>query len=442
MAAVLARLNLAFEEDPRIDEYAILPEVSAELFGSQDGDVVEGIFASGQKLAISVEAALRLYCYTSKAVRSKERQVDPRAKAAGLDAASRAILMCCADSCDAWSHREAVLSARADDKSVDTLEQELRFNELLLRTNHKSGEAWAQRRRLLAAIAVCPAAERPARSAIAGAACGDDQAIRAETAYCNRELMLVEELAKKYAHHYYAWTHWAWLQQLYPPELVAPPRLAHATPSHYGLFHHRVVRLSRTLLKVDSDAQEDARQNKVHSADGPVELPFGHDAMDALSAELALSDALLATYPHLEATWAFRSQLFAAALEALAHAVSRCSSRLAGERTTPSRTPSPTAVLGLWRSEREKVAAVVAAPWAAAGDDRLDSRRFWLRLRAHNLQEMALYFGEMTSINGVDEVVVEEMIAELEDLEADTLFSSAAQVALISDIRMELGALP
>merc|ERR1712176_1424224 len=67
------------------------------------------------------------------------------------------------------------------------------------------------------------------------------------------ELRLIEELARRYDHHYYAWNHWAWLSRR-ARELAAGsldkdfPKLAHATPSHYGLFHHRLVRLSEKLF--------------------------------------------------------------------------------------------------------------------------------------------------------------------------------------------------
>merc|ERR1712032_99000 len=134
------------------------------------------------------------------------------------------------------------------------------------------------------------------------------------------ELELVEELAKKYDHHYYAWNHWAWLERSVrqDPEDESGvcgtggplggsfPRLAHVTPSHYGLFHHRVVRLFNHLL---------------HGVRGCDDAPRGAlglavDALGAYKDELRLASSLLATFPYLEAPWAFRMQLFAAVIEA------------------------------------------------------------------------------------------------------------------------------
>ena len=55
---------------------------------------------------------------------------------------SRAVLLCSADSLSAWRCREQLFD-------YVELEAELRLSALLLRTNHKSGESWAQRRRIL-----------------------------------------------------------------------------------------------------------------------------------------------------------------------------------------------------------------------------------------------------------------------------------------------------
>merc|ERR550534_116856 len=85
---------------------------------------------------------------------------------------------------------------------------ELRFSALLLRTNHKSGETWACRRRFFAEALAC------AGDAAVGddpSACGPSDGVRA---LVRAECELIEELARKYSHHYYAWNHWAWLERL------------------------------------------------------------------------------------------------------------------------------------------------------------------------------------------------------------------------------------
>eukprot|EP00913_Durusdinium_trenchii_P011903 g11181.t1 len=261
MALLLERLNAAFREDPGIDEYALVPAACPELFGAAGTEDL-GCIAAQQKLAISIEGALLLYLHAY--------QVMQKAMAHGqVQAAlesSRAVLLCSADCVRAWDCREQLL-AHLD------LEAELLFSALLLRTNHKSGETCTRGLSL--------------------------------QRFCGKELALVEELAKRYDHHYYAWNHWAWLdrQSIEGPAMDFP-ELAFTTPSHYGLFHHRLVRLQRHMG---------------HAAKAAITLqgmedlqPFG---VEAFTEEWNLALKLLQTYPHLEAPWAFRAQLFALLLE-------------------------------------------------------------------------------------------------------------------------------
>ncbi|CAK0906541.1 unnamed protein product [Prorocentrum cordatum] len=364
MSAWLAHLSEMFRADPHIDEYEVLPQVSAALFGSPDGDAADrGCLCMEHKLAISAEAALVIYRHAYRAMLAARAARGPAAdEAAGLaalEAASRAVLLCSADCAEGWACREETpsLNHRA--------ESELRFSSLVLRTNHKSGEAWAFRRHLLSSSW----GALPAEGAL--------QLLTTEVSF-------VEEVAKRYEHHYYAWNHWAWLQLVGGPPsrglAQGFPELARATPSHYGPFHHRVVRL-RELLSPPS-----AGRGAVRAAHGPQGEPGEENAaprseerrgepgepsaqrlslappgLDAYAAERRLAASLLATLPHLEAPWAFLLQLFAALLEAAEAA--------GGGR------PSAAAVDGLadvWRSEM------------AFAADRLGS------CEAHLLQELAL----------------------------------------------------
>eukprot|EP00933_Yihiella_yeosuensis_P006796 TRINITY_DN111594_c0_g1_i1.p1 TRINITY_DN111594_c0_g1~~TRINITY_DN111594_c0_g1_i1.p1 ORF type:complete len:404 (+),score=87.09 TRINITY_DN111594_c0_g1_i1:65-1276(+) len=294
MAAWLKYLSKTFQDDPLIDEYALMPEVSAALFGidksSSDQDL--GIFADAvaHKLAISVEAALVLYLHSHQVMLEAQESLSSNkdgseaSQAVKAHEASRAVLLCSADCASAWQCREKLLALG----SVK-LKAELQFSALLLRTNHKSGESWAQRRRLLAE-----------------AFHKDDE--RAEEVV-KTELALIEELARRYDHHYYAWNHWAWLSG--EARRLASglpdrnfPKLAHATPSHYGLFHHRLVRLGNVLR----DAVKEASGM---SFDGL--LP--ENALQTFTEEHRLASELLKTFPHLEAPWAFRAQLFALLLD-------------------------------------------------------------------------------------------------------------------------------
>jgi len=404
MAGWLDQLSRVFEEDSLIDEYALVPEVSHALFGIVDaegGDM--GCMAAEHKLALSVEAALLLYLHASQQL---QKSCDAAAMAA---AATRAILLCSADCTGAWLRRwDMVLN-----KALD-VESELHFGAMLLRTNHKSGETWAWRRCLLAScLQVLPSEEASAR--------------------VEYELLLVEELAKRYDHHYYAWNHWAWLDRFCRGRsgvIVAGetfPRLAHATPSHYGIFHHRIMRLRQQLeqMVLCSKATEGlAMMEGQHTLDLP------EAAHDLYSAERRLSDALISTYPYLEAPWHFRLQLFAVGLEAT------------GAVAHPS-SPSPQAVsrvLDLWKSEFAFAKAQAdGVPEMSQNTQTRLARRF----RVHALQELTIHLhawqGGFSHCEAPDATVGwrEQLMQELDQLQAYT----AAAPALLFWLRHDLDSL-
>lgn len=398
MAALLAKLSQAFQLDPSIDEYALVPCASGALFGLPSGEEDEGCVAVEHKLAISFEAAVVLYRHSRCRLAALRTEAACSSTRTALAAASQAALLCCADFATAWACREELLGAGALD-----LEEELRFVALLLRTNHKSGETWAYRRCLLNKALRGDTGRGPWPPEIAAAV-------------VHSELALVEELARKYDHHYYAWNHWAWLGRLLaeraqrggnpgspaavPPraEPLAPldlgfPRLAHATPSHYGLFHHRLVRLQATL-----HGDREAATGSTDEAAGPVEgevliaAEFGlaARAFAAYAEERRLAESLLSTFPHLEAPWAFRLQLFAVLLEAVE----------AGTPAVSAQAPALVRVGDLWRSETafaanaelEAHTAGSAAEQATAAEA---AGRFARRFKAHLLQELAAHLLEL-----------------------------------------------
>lgn len=351
MAAFLPLLSETFDLDPLIDEYAIMPQVSASLFGSCGDSAAEddiGIAAAEHKIAISIEAALVIYRCAFRRLRHSNCQ-------ASASALSRAVLLCSADCASAWVCREGLVRSGAAGVAA-----ELDFNALLLRTNHKSGEAWAFRRYLLAT----------------GLAGMTPDCIAAQG---DAEQKLVEELARKYDHHYYAWNHWALVDRLVrflmPPDATilndSFPKLVHATPSHYGLFHHRIVKLSKQLHLPERATALDK-----------TETALPHRALELHATERQLAATLITTFPYLEAPWAFRLQLFAALLEAVV-------------ATAPNGCPPPEAILkllSLWRSEM--AFAVAALAEALAGEEEGRKRlceRCAQRFQVHLLQELAMY---------------------------------------------------
>jgi len=300
----VARVDQLFQDDPLIDEYAILPHVTTSLFdgaGSvDDGD--EGVVAVSHKLGLSMEAALMLCRHGMQTLHQQGREA--QRKGSELDAASRGLVLSLADCALAWDCRKALLQNNELDH-----QRELDFSAMVLRTNHKSGEAWAYRRHVLSSMLT---------------------ALRSEE--CQKvvevELELVEELAKKYDHHYYAWNHWAWLVQHTSQEhLVGSgspqaadrfPRLAASTPSHYGIYHHRLQLLKKRIQQAMNLAEGPwlvGRKEEVNCSQETAEsvrilgLVFREPALMHLAEEMRTSTHLLQTYSHLEAPWLFRSQL-------------------------------------------------------------------------------------------------------------------------------------
>ncbi|CAE8684619.1 unnamed protein product [Polarella glacialis] len=408
MALLAEGLRDAFREDPEIDEYALVPHVSGSLFGHDegcDGDKDLGCLAEGHKLAISIEAALVLYLHSYQAMLEAQKAwkiagSDGDRAGAAADAAavaSRAVLLCSADCAGAWDCRTDLLSA-----GFLQLEDELRFSALLLRTNHKSGETWAQRRRLLTRAALRWVGEQGFQHEVATVAA--------------TELALIEELARRYDHHYYAWNHWAWLSSFTKEHASGElstgqfPKLAHSTPSHYGLFHHRLVRLSEKLLPSRASASSSRSVGRGSS-------PRSGDEEQQLSA------SLLATFPHLEAPWAFRAQLFALLLEA-------CEERRCSTGATLRR------VGDLWRAE-----VALAAEWlhlSEKGEYSEAVRRFARQFQTHILQELASHLVvEQCSVAdtaSAREALRHEALLALERLEAD----EAAAPAVLRLVRQDL----
>lgn len=242
------------------------------------------------------------------------------------------------------------------------------FSALLLRTNHKSGETWAQRRKLLGAVLRVSQDEQ-------------------QTLLCE-ELALLEELARRYDHHYYAWNHWAWLNRFVAESPGAAsmlekkfPKLAFQTPSHYGLFHHRLVRLQRQLSKQ------------------PV-------AKTSFNEEWQLAGELLATFPHLEAPWAFRGQLMSLMLEFQADT-------------------SPGDVASAWRSE---VAFASRHVQSSPPINRL-AMQFQILI----LQELCLHMMEMDKTIE-DTSLLDDAESLLENLKASQAAAPAVLLGITADL--------
>jgi len=185
-----------------------------------------------------------------------------------VDRTSRAVLLCgAADSASAWSCRRELLR-----KAFLNVDVELHFNAMLLRTHHKSSEAWAFRRHLLNTFAPSELVKLAAT-----------------------EVCLVEELAKKYDHHYYAWNHWSWFCQCYLGVSNGDvlPNLSVMTPSHYGLFHHRIMNVLSELrgLGLPISKSPEPHEGSVHAnVDASVAwasgaLPFPTRALATFESE-------------------------------------------------------------------------------------------------------------------------------------------------------------
>jgi len=441
MSDWVSRLSQILDDDPLIDEYAILPCASTSLFEARPGcgngdDLDEGCVACEHKLAISLEAALVIHRRAQRDLRSLLSRPYHRGHEAGgaetdeansraQESASRAALLCGgADCVAAWACRERLLR-----EGVVEMDAELLLNALLLRTNHKSGEAWAFRRHVLASTSPTDFA-----------------------AAARLEQQLVEELAQRYDHHYYAWNHWAWVsRQLHLlaktaglaelPDSSSFPALAQATPSHYGLFHHRVTRLFQQLTSEPVLASGVTAAGLGEHAVPLADAGIPEAALEAYFAERQLSSALLTTFPHLEAPWAFRLQLLIVLLEGIELAVSR----------RQAVGPSPAAVrsLGeLWRSDVTLAKARQDDP--GSGDSASPSccRRFARRFRAHALQELSLFLGPWGHRNGSNPALSTmcrdlgtECLVELEELETEAgsaPVAPASAPAVMCHVRAEL----
>ncbi|CAE7817134.1 ptar1 [Symbiodinium sp. CCMP2592] len=372
MAALLEKLNAAFVADPAIDEYAFVPAATPQLFSpGADENQDLGCIHAEHKLAISIEAALTLYLHASQVSRQAARGYSENSAdtvhLVKLHESSRAILLCSADCSSAWNAWNRTRSSGLSPKAG------LLFSALLLRTNHKSGETWAQRRRLLGEVLQVSQDEQ-------------------QTLLC-QELALVEELARRYDHHYYAWNHWAWLNRFVAESPGAAsvlekkfPKLAFQTPSHYGLFHHRLVRLQRQLSK------------------RPVEET-------SFNEEWQLAGELLATFPHLEAPWAFRGQLMSLMLECQADT-------------------GPGDVASTWRSE------------VAFASRHLQSsspiNRLAMQFQVHVLQELCLHLLEMDK-NIQDTSLLDDAESLLKDLKASQAAAPAVLLGITADLDAAAG---
>ncbi|CAE7825033.1 ptar1 [Symbiodinium necroappetens] len=367
MAALLEKLNAAFVADPAIDEYAFVPAATPQLFSpGADGEQDLGCVHAEHKLAISIEAALALYLHAYQVSRQaasgySENSADT-VQIRRIHESSRAILLCSADCSGAWNAWNRTRSSSLSPKAG------LLFSALLLRTNHKSGETWAQRRKLLGAVLRVSQDEQ-------------------QTLLCE-ELALLEELARRYDHHYYAWNHWAWLNRFVAESPGAAsmlekkfPKLAFQTPSHYGLFHHRLVRLQRQLSKQ------------------PV-------AKTSFNEEWQLAGELLATFPHLEAPWAFRGQLMSLMLEFQADT-------------------SPGDVASAWRSE---VAFASRHVQSSPPINRL-AMQFQILI----LQELCLHMMEMDKTIE-DTSLLDDAESLLENLKASQAAAPAVLLGITADL--------
>merc|ERR1711924_158221 len=267
-----------------------------------------------------------------------------------------------ADHSGAW----ASLEDEALNGSSDELLQKLAFNAVILRTNHKSSEAWTFRRFLLSLIL---------KSGI-----DIDKVLYIEK-------LLVEDLARRYDHHYYAWNHWSWLSLSAAAfARVGMPDLVDVTPSHYGLFHHRIARLRRLAVQptmgLTSGGETSHRLEVAYSMLNGLPDEF----LKELAAEQTLCDKLLGLYPHIEAPWLYSSQLFAVFLEALEAAAtggdgagSMLVAAIASEVSSE--------VADLWSRETSKAEALALTGNAVDGRCDHHARRLQVRL----LHELLLF---------------------------------------------------
>mmetsp|Transcript_36205 Transcript_36205/g.96176 ORF Transcript_36205/g.96176 Transcript_36205/m.96176 type:complete len:414 (-) Transcript_36205:346-1587(-) len=367
MAVWLAQLIECLERDHLIDEYALVPRVTADLFGLGGGDSEEdlGCCVADHKLALSVEVALVVYRHAAKGM-TVSRLVDSWEE---VDRTSRAVLLCgAADSASAWSCRRELLR-----KAFLNIDMELHFNAMLLRTHHKSSEAWAFRRHLLNTLAPSELVKLAAT-----------------------EVCLVEELTKKYDHHYYAWNHWSWLSQCYLGVSNGDvlPNLSVMTPSHYGLFHHRIMNVLSELrgLGLPISKRPEPHEGSVHAnvdasaAWASGALPFSTKALAAFESERRLSSSLLSTFPHLEAPWLFRLNLFAALLEAMYDCCGSSGDQLH-------------AILDLWRCDMNFATSMMSNNLGSVHDEAV-SRSFSLRFRFQLLQEVASFMRSLHHVGG------------------------------------------
>ena len=100
----------------------------------------------------------------------------------------------------------------------------------VLRTAKKSGVTWAVRRASLQ---------------------------RGVAAVAEAEASLVLEQALRHAHHYYALNHWLWVVEALPEVpaacLAVLDTLGERTPSHAGVWHHRLCLVERGALDFEKE---------------------------------------------------------------------------------------------------------------------------------------------------------------------------------------------
>lgn len=125
----------------------------------------------------------------------------------------------------AWVNRSSTV------KSLDTssLEEELRWLNVLQMLHVKSGDAWSHRRLVLTCMMY-----------------------QTNESLLNSELDFIAIQAERHPHHYYAMNHFNWLSPSLTDSVAVPflQKMIAITPLHYGVYHHLLRRMKDTPLSV------------------------------------------------------------------------------------------------------------------------------------------------------------------------------------------------
>jgi len=279
-ADVFAHICTAFDADPDIDEFDILPFMKPETAEST------GVLLIDHKLGLEAWAVKPLFQYAYKrmmSIKASDHQLPKE-----LIACTRAVLLIQADSMIAWNIHKKLIACSLLDSQLD-----MKLASIVLTKHPKSCETFFHRKWILSQILSKDSSTLPADTDALSSHwekyAEKLSLIRAEFAVCGRA-------ADRYPNNYYAWNQRVWMLQhaggWLPAEAYIDVVLGELSwsadwvavhVSDYSGFHYRQVVMAQWK-------QQHAKEQ----------------VCAFLSKELSLTSDLILSYPGHEAVWSHR----------------------------------------------------------------------------------------------------------------------------------------